>query len=61
MAVIINEFEVVSEPPPSDERGGGGAGDEAEGQAGQAQGPTPHQVEQIIEHQQERRARVWAH
>lgn len=59
MAVIINDFEVVSEPPPSDERGG--AGGEAEGQAGQAQGPTPHQVEQIIEHQQERRARVWAH
>jgi len=59
MAVIINDFEVVSEPPPSDERGAGG--EEAEGQAGQAQGPTPHQVEQIIEHQQERRARVWAH
>jgi hypothetical protein len=60
MAVIINDFEVVSEPPPSEERGGAGGG-EAEGQAGQAQGPTPHQVELIIEHQQERRARVWAH
>jgi hypothetical protein len=58
MAVIINDFEVVSEPPPSEERG---AGDEAEGQAAQAQGPTPHEVEHVIERQRERQARVWAH
>jgi hypothetical protein len=58
MAVIINDFEIVSEPPPSEERG---SGDQQENQAAQAQGPKPHEIEHVIERQRERRARVWAH
>jgi hypothetical protein len=58
MAVIINDFEVVTEPPPSQEQPGG---DTTEGQSAEAKGPTPHEIEHIIERQEERRARLWAH
>jgi hypothetical protein len=58
MSVVINDFEVVTEAPPSQDRHGG---DKQEGEAAQAQGPTPHQIERVIEHHLERRARVRAH
>jgi hypothetical protein len=58
MPVIINDFEVVTEKPASQESSGGDTG---EGQSAEAKGPTPHQIEQIIERNRERSARLWAH
>jgi hypothetical protein len=58
MPVIINDFEVVTEQSASPE---GSAGDTGEGQQAEAKGPTPHQIEHIIERSRERQARLWAH
>ena len=58
MAVIINDFEVVAEPPPAEEKAEGG---QQEGSSAQAKGPTPHEIEHIIERGRERRTRLWAH
>lgn len=57
MSVVINEFEVVAEPPaPTSGREVAEAAP-----ATVALAPTPHDVEQIIRRQMERLARVWAH
>jgi len=52
MAVVINDFEVVAEPPPEAP---------AAGQPGvQPATPTPEEIEQIVRRQLERAARVRA-
>lgn len=54
MAVVINDFEVVAEPP-----SGADAPQEAGTQAPSA-APTPHELELIYRRQEERAARVRA-
>ena len=56
MSVVINEFEVVAEPPAPTS-----GGEVAEAAPAPAAAPTPHDVEQIVRRQTERLARVWAH
>jgi hypothetical protein len=54
MAVVINEFEVVTEPPPSRER--------TEPRPGEAPAASSvRDIERILRWQRERSARVWAH
>nr|HET6903969.1 hypothetical protein [Ktedonobacteraceae bacterium] len=54
MPVVINQFEIVSEPPPVY------APPEPEKQVASpsAQAPTPHDIEVVMRHLQERLARV---
>lgn len=57
MAVVINEFEVVAEPPPVSP---------AQAQpGGETAMPRPmlaaQEVERLLRHEQERALRVWAH
>jgi hypothetical protein len=52
MAVVINDFEVVVEPPPEAPE----AGEQPAPQAA----PTPQEIEQIVRRQMERAARVRA-
>lgn len=54
MPVVINEFEVVAEPPQP-------SATQAQEPASGAAAPTPHELERIIEHQRERLMRIWAH
>ena len=54
MAVVINDFEVVAEPPPGAERGEGAA------TAAPPAAPTPQEIELINRHLDERAARVRA-
>jgi len=55
MAVVINDFEVVMEPPAQAQ-----TADSA--QAAQPQGAsTPKDIENIVRRQWERHERVWAH
>lgn len=54
MAVVINEFEVVTEPQPA-------APASAGAKAQSPTGPTPDDIERIIRRQSERLARIWAH
>ena len=63
MPVIINEFEVVTEPPASPQAGTTRAAGEAQGAAQQlaTAALSPHDVESILHRQAERQARVWAH
>ncbi len=51
MAVVINDFEVVVEPPPAPDSGE---------QPAQAAAPTPQEIEQVVRRQMERAARVRA-
>ena len=52
MAVVINEFEVVVEPPP--------APSSSDEQPAPAAAPTPQDIEQVVRRQMERAARVRA-
>ena len=52
MAVVINDFEVVVEPPPP-------APDSGE-QPAPVPAPTPQEIEQVVRRQMERAARVRA-
>lgn len=52
MAVVINEFEVVVEPPPEAPASGE--------QPAQAAAPTPQEIEQVLRRRMERAARVRA-
>jgi hypothetical protein len=55
MPVVINDFEVVTEPPSAPP-----AQAAAEGQP--VTPPLPaHEVERILRHERERALRVWAH
>ena len=58
MAVVINEFEVVVEPPP-------GTAPPAETAPRDGEqpppGPTPHDIARLLARQDERQARVRAH
>lgn len=54
MAVVINDFEVVTEPPPGAERV------EEAAPAAQPAAPTAHDIELINRHLHERAARVRA-
>ncbi len=62
MAVVINDFEVVAEPP----QGGDGArpapsGQQGEGQGGAAPvGPTPNDLRRLMRREAERAERVRA-
>ena len=53
MAVVINDFEVVMEPPPE-------APAQGQQPAPAAAGPTPQEIEQVVRRQVERAARVRA-
>ena len=57
LPVIINEFEVVAEPP----TGGQGATEPPPVNKPATTGPTPHDIERVIRRQKERSARVRAH
>ncbi len=52
MAVVINDFEVVVEPPPDAPAAGQ--------QPARPAGPTPEEIEQVVRRQLERAARVHA-
>jgi hypothetical protein len=54
MAVVIHEFEIVSEPAKSDASG-------EEKQESAAPPVSPHDVEGVIARQYQRLARIWAH
>ena len=56
MTVVINDFEVVTEPPAQNRQADG----DNNGQS-QAQPPTPQEIERVVQRQTERQARVWAH
>lgn len=57
MTVIINEFEVVAEPPAT-EKSAGTPADESQ----KIQQPsTAHDIDRIVRHHQHRLARVHAH
>ena len=58
MAVVINEFEVITEPQPAGKPGG--VPPETASQP-PTTGPTPHDIERVIRRQKERLARVRAH
>ena len=53
MAVVINEFEIVTEMPPEAPALG-------QQDAPAASGPTPQDIEQVVRRQMERAARVRA-
>lgn len=55
MAVVINDFEVVTAPPTR--ASSPAPAQSAEGEAE----PKPEVVEAAVRHQMERMARVWAH
>lgn len=52
MAVVINDFEVVVEPPPAPPESGE--------QPALVPAPTPQEIEQVVRRQMERLARVRA-
>ena len=57
MPVVINEFEVVGEPPPAPS-----TAPAAQESADQAErGASPHEVESILRREKDRLARVLAH
>lgn len=57
MPVVINEFEVV----PQAESSNASAEKKESGISGKAPGPSPRDVEKIVERNRERLLRVWAH
>jgi hypothetical protein len=58
MPVVINEFEVVSEPLPK--KPGGEQGSSRQSEAQGAQAPTPHDIVCIVRYHKERLVRVRA-
>jgi len=57
VAVVINEFEIVTEPPmPAEERNQPQAVD-----TGTPQELTTHDIAALVRHEAERSARYWAH
>ncbi|HYK85955.1 MAG TPA: hypothetical protein VEV19_11345 [Ktedonobacteraceae bacterium] len=56
MPVVINEFEVLSEPPPERPEGEGRGRDES--RPYQQMPPTPHEIEVVMRYLKERLARV---
>jgi hypothetical protein len=58
MAVVINEFEVVPEPPKNDNQP---AAQKAEKKSGQDQPPTDYELKQMLQRRAERLERVSAH
>ena len=65
MPVVINNFEVVAEPPAGAESPAGAAAQRGAGEASAAQlpgaaAPAPHDIERILRRRAERLARVWA-
>ncbi len=59
MPVVINEFEVITQPPASQAEGAKPPA--ASTPATLSSGPTPHDVARVMRHQKERFARVRAH
>jgi hypothetical protein len=58
MAVVINEFEIIAEPPAPPKQ------EEAEPKAAEGHGSqplSPHDLSTVIRHERERHARYWAH
>ena len=60
MPVVINEFEIVAEPPPQKAGGEPGASVQSGSGGKQATGPTTHDIMSSLRHQKERLARVRA-
>jgi hypothetical protein len=62
MPVVINDFEVVAEPPQQQRgQGAGGQGDEGQAAGKQADQPAPEQVQRAMQHLRAQVLRVWAH
>lgn len=57
MAVVINEFEVVPEPPRNDNQ----AAVKKEEKGGQNQPPTDQELKQMLQRRAERMERISAH
>jgi hypothetical protein len=57
MAVVINEFEMVSEPPKKDNQ----AAAKKEEKGASSQPPTDYELKQMLERRAERMERVSAH
>lgn len=57
MAVVINDFEVVTESQPETRAGNAPTGENA----AQPVAPTPHEVKRLVRQQLERLARLKAH
>lgn len=55
MPVVINEFEVITEPPPPV------PAESADAAPSEQPSVTPHAIERVIEQQAERAMRTWAH
>ena len=63
MGVIVNELEVVTEPPPAGAAGAvvdAGAAEAPQAPEGPG-GPTPDDVRRIARHHDRRQRRLWAH
>lgn len=65
MPVVINEFEIVTEPPAAP-RSGPEQGQPAQSGAGASASPapaalSPKDIERILRRRAERLARIWAH
>ncbi len=60
MSVIINDFEIVAEPPGENQRTGEASEPEADTRPA-APRLGPREVRAIVCHQQRRAGRVWAH
>jgi hypothetical protein len=58
MAVVVNDFEVISSEPASPRRGGGG---EAEGAATKAPPVDPRELARVLRALELRALRTWAH
>ncbi|MEP6902977.1 MAG: hypothetical protein ABJA66_14590 [Actinomycetota bacterium] len=58
MPVVINEFEVIPEPPRNENQA---AAKKADEKGGQNQPPTDYEVKQMLERRMERMERVAAH
>ena len=64
MPLVINEFEVIAEPPaapsPAQSAPGGQTGGESAASASVA-AISPHEIERVLRRSAERLARIWAH
>ena len=58
MPVVINEFEIVTEPPPASEEAGG-PGPQPE-ETAPSEVLRPEDVVRIYQHHRQRMARIWA-
>jgi hypothetical protein len=61
MPIIINDFEVAAEPPPSAPAASAGSGGQAAAPAAATEAPKPLDLLRVEEHRARRNLRLWAH